>query len=133
MESNIEIKATPVMDIEQRYQKELKEMVERLMQAGRDKRANDVIGVHVGDKTIVAEWFVFMSGRHLVMSLRIRPQRSALCCGAARAITRDAGLCLTFRACLYTSSIPRRGNTTTLKGFGWIPQLKLSGLGNRNV
>lgn len=62
MESNIEIKATPVMDIEQRYQKELKEMVERLMQAGRDKRANDVIGVHVGDKTIVAEWFVFMSG-----------------------------------------------------------------------
>ena len=32
------------------------------MQAGRDKRANDVIGVHVGDKTIVAEWFVFMSG-----------------------------------------------------------------------
>ena len=62
MESNIEIKATPVMDIEQRYQKELKEMVERLMQAGRDKRANVVIGVHVGDKTIVAEWFVFMSG-----------------------------------------------------------------------
>ncbi len=51
-----------VMEPEQKYQQELRGMIERLMQASHDKRAEDIIAVHVADKTIVADWFVFMSG-----------------------------------------------------------------------
>lgn len=51
-----------MIDTEKEYRIELKSKVEKLMQAAKDKRATDIVAVHVGEKTIVAEWFVFMSG-----------------------------------------------------------------------
>lgn len=50
------------MDPELRYKNELKGMVKEIMECAYDKKANDIIAVHVGDKTIVADWFIFMSG-----------------------------------------------------------------------
>lgn len=51
-----------VSEPEQRYRQELRKMVEELMRLALAKRAKDMIAVHVGDRTIVADWFVFMSG-----------------------------------------------------------------------
>lgn len=53
-----------VITIEMEYKDNiaLKSKIEKLMQAAKDKRATDIVAVHVGEKTIVAEWFVFMSG-----------------------------------------------------------------------
>ena len=37
-----------------------------------DKKANDIIAIHVGDRTIVADWFIIASGRSV-------PHVKALC------------------------------------------------------
>ena len=52
----------PVMDPELRWKEELRQIVGKLLDAADEKKANDVIAVHVGDKTIIADWFIFMSG-----------------------------------------------------------------------
>lgn len=54
--------AAQILEPEQRYRQELKRMIEELMKLAEAKRANDILAVHVGDRTIVADWFVFMSG-----------------------------------------------------------------------
>ncbi|MDO4542915.1 MAG: ribosome silencing factor [Clostridia bacterium] len=48
------------------------ESVKKLCGVLIDKKAMDVIAIHVGDKTIVADWFVIASGRAV-------PQVKALC------------------------------------------------------
>ena len=45
-----------------KWQDTLRELVEALMQAAKDKKANDIIAVRVAEKTILADWFVFMNG-----------------------------------------------------------------------
>ena len=44
------------------FREELKNCVKRIVDAADAKRANDIVAVHVGDKTIITDWFVFMSG-----------------------------------------------------------------------
>lgn len=51
-----------ITEPELRWREELRLLVRELMEAGYAKKANDVVAVHVGDKTIVADWFVFMNG-----------------------------------------------------------------------
>lgn len=43
-------------------QNTLRELVEALMHAAKDKKANDIIAVRVAEKTILADWFMFMNG-----------------------------------------------------------------------
>ena len=50
----------------------LPEQVEALCAALYDKKAQDIVAIHVGDKTIIADWFVICSGRAV-------PQVKALC------------------------------------------------------
>lgn len=56
------------IDIKQKHedeinrQKTLRELVESLMNAAKDKKADDIVAVHVTEKTILADWFVFMNG-----------------------------------------------------------------------
>lgn len=61
MEINIESR-NAVMEPELRFKEELRGIVNELISAADKKKANDIIAVHVGDKTIIADWFVFMSG-----------------------------------------------------------------------
>jgi len=46
--------------------------VEALCSALYDKKALDIVAIHVGDKTVVADWFIICSGRAV-------PQIKALC------------------------------------------------------
>lgn len=48
------------------------EQVLKLCEFLNDKKAMDVVAIHVGDKTIVADWFLIASGRAV-------PQVKALC------------------------------------------------------
>lgn len=50
----------------------LPEQVEALCAALYDKKAQDIVAIHVGDKTVIADWFVICSGRAV-------PQIKALC------------------------------------------------------
>lgn len=50
----------------------LPEQVKALCEALYDKKAQDILAIHVGDKTVVADWFVICSGRAV-------PQIKALC------------------------------------------------------
>lgn len=61
MESNIG-SSSVVMEPELRFKEELRGIVNEIISAADNKKANDIIAVHVGDKTIVADWFVFMNG-----------------------------------------------------------------------
>ncbi|MDD3919749.1 MAG: ribosome silencing factor [Eubacteriales bacterium] len=51
---------------------EAKEQVMGLCKLLYDKKAQDIIAIHVGDKTIIADWFIICSGRAV-------PQTKALC------------------------------------------------------
>lgn len=51
---------------------EMKERVLALCKLLYDKKAQDILAIHVGDKTIVADWFIICSGRAV-------PQTKALC------------------------------------------------------
>ena len=51
---------------------EVRERVQKLCEVLYNKKALDIIGIHVADKTIVADWFVICSGRAV-------PQVKALC------------------------------------------------------
>ena len=50
----------------------LPEQVEALCAALYDKKAQDILAIHVGDRTVIADWFVICSGRAV-------PQIKALC------------------------------------------------------
>ena len=41
----------------------LPEQVETLCAALYDKKAQDILAIHVGDRTIIADWFIICSGR----------------------------------------------------------------------
>ena len=41
----------------------LPEQVEALCAALYDKKAQDILAIHVGDRTVIADWFVICSGR----------------------------------------------------------------------
>ncbi|MDR1619890.1 MAG: ribosome silencing factor [Clostridiales bacterium] len=42
---------------------ELKEQVLQLCEILHDKKAQDIIAIHVADKTVIADWFIVCSGR----------------------------------------------------------------------
>ena len=47
---------------EEKHEEELRSLVMTIMQTAQDKKADDILAVHVSDKTIIADWFIFMSG-----------------------------------------------------------------------
>lgn len=47
---------------EEKFQEELRSLVMMIMKTADEKKADDILAVHVSDKTIIADWFVFMSG-----------------------------------------------------------------------
>ena len=51
-----------ISELEMKLREELKDCVRIIMEAADSKKAQDIIAVRVADKTIVADWFVFMSG-----------------------------------------------------------------------
>lgn len=61
MEQNNENKSF-ISEIELKLQQELRDCVRLIMETGRSKKAVDILAVRVADKTIIADWFVFMSG-----------------------------------------------------------------------
>lgn len=61
MELNTETKSY-ISELEMKLREELKDCVRMIMEAADSKKAEDIIAVRVADKTIVADWFVFMSG-----------------------------------------------------------------------
>ena len=61
METNNENKNI-LSEPELRFREELKNCVKRIVDVADAKRANDIVAVHVGDNTIITDWFVFMSG-----------------------------------------------------------------------
>lgn len=61
MELNTETKSY-ISELEMKLREELKDCVRVIMEAADSKKAEDIIAVRVADKTIVADWFVFMSG-----------------------------------------------------------------------
>lgn len=61
MEQNNENKSF-ISELEMKLQEELRGCVRTIMDAASSKKALDIIAVRVADKTIIADWFVFMSG-----------------------------------------------------------------------
>lgn len=59
---NINEMKTNISELEARLQSEIRHCTELLVEAAAAKKATDVIAVRVGDKTILADWFIFMSG-----------------------------------------------------------------------
>ncbi|MBR3297989.1 MAG: ribosome silencing factor [Clostridia bacterium] len=53
---------TNISELEARLQSEIRHCTELLVETAASKKATDVIAVRVGDKTILADWFIFMSG-----------------------------------------------------------------------
>lgn len=51
-----------ITELEEKLRLEVLAAVKIIMKAGDDKKGTDIVAVRVADKTIVAEWFVFMSG-----------------------------------------------------------------------
>lgn len=68
METNNENKNI-LSEPELRFREELKNCVKRIVDVADAKRANDIVAVHVGDKTIITDWFVFME-RHIADSCK---------------------------------------------------------------
>ena len=61
MEQNKESKSY-ISELELKLAEELRDCVRTIMNAAEAKKATDIVAVRVADKTIVADWFVFMSG-----------------------------------------------------------------------
>ena len=61
MENNFEQKSF-ISEYEMKIQEQLREAVRTIMKAAQAKKAEDIVAVRVTDKTIIADWFVFMSG-----------------------------------------------------------------------
>lgn len=61
MEKIIETKIN-ISELEAKLQEEIRQCVNVIMEAAASKKAADILAVRVADKTIVADWFVFMSG-----------------------------------------------------------------------
>ena len=57
---------TTVSELEARLREEIRRCVNVIGETGASKKANDVIAVRVADKTILADWFIFMSGTSAV-------------------------------------------------------------------
>lgn len=51
---------------------EIRRQVDQLLSVLYDKKASDIIAIPVGDKTVIADWFIVCSGRAV-------PQIKALC------------------------------------------------------
>ena len=51
-----------ISEFEMKLQEQIRGAVRVIMDAANDKKANDILAVRVADKTIIADWFVFMSG-----------------------------------------------------------------------
>ena len=51
-----------ISELEMKLQQELRDCVRIIMNAAESKKATDIVAVRVADKTIIADWFVFMSG-----------------------------------------------------------------------
>jgi ribosome-associated protein len=63
---NINETQATVSELEARLREEIRRCVNVIGEAGASKKANDIIAVRVADKTILADWFMFMSGTSAV-------------------------------------------------------------------
>ena len=61
MEQKTESKSF-ISELEMKLAQELRDCVRVIMNAAKSKKATDIVAVRVADKTIIADWFVFMSG-----------------------------------------------------------------------
>ena len=61
MEQKTESKSF-ISELEMKLAQELRDCVRVIMNAAESKKATDIVAVRVADKTIIADWFVFMSG-----------------------------------------------------------------------
>ena len=109
METNNENKNI-LSEPELRFREELKNCVKRIVDAADAKRANDIVAVHVGDKTI---------------KLKIVPPKWGFRCAAGKAIPKAVGSCLTLPEFLCIFSIRKSASITMLNGCGWMQQPKL--------
>lgn len=55
-----------ISELEAKLREEIKRCVKVIVDTAAAKKANDIIAVRVADKTILADWFVFMSGTSAV-------------------------------------------------------------------
>lgn len=61
-QNNIQKGTDILRESEEKHEEELRSLVMAIMKTAEDKKADDILAVHVSDKTIIADWFVFMSG-----------------------------------------------------------------------
>ena len=55
-----------ISELEAKLREQIKRCVNAIIETAAAKKANDIIAVRVADKTILADWFVFMSGTSAV-------------------------------------------------------------------
>lgn len=65
MENKNEIRES-ISALEEKLRQEIRQCVDVIMQAADSKKAVDVVAVRVADKTILADWFIFMSGTSVI-------------------------------------------------------------------
>lgn len=51
-----------ISELELKIREEIRQCAISIMEAAASKKAEDIVAVRVADKTILADWFVFMSG-----------------------------------------------------------------------
>ena len=55
-------KMNDISELKTKLDEELRSCALGIMSAGYSKKATDIVAVRVADKTVLADWFVFMSG-----------------------------------------------------------------------
>ncbi len=51
-----------ISELELKIREEIRQCAISIMEAAASKKAEDIVAVRVADKTILADWFIFMSG-----------------------------------------------------------------------
>ena len=130
METNNENKNI-LSEPELRFREELKNCVKRIVDAADAKRANDIVAVHVGDKTIITDWFVFMSGTSPIHVKALSDEIEDCAAEMGLPMRRREGysegrwIVLDFAGILCIFSIRKSASITMSNGCGWMQQPKL--------
>ena len=127
METNNENKNI-LSEPELRFREELKNCVKRIVDAADAKRANDIVAVHVGDKTIITDWFVFMSGTSPIHVKALSDEIEDCAAEMGLPMRRREGYSegrwiVPEFLCIF--SIRKSASITMLNGCGWMQQPKL--------
>lgn len=95
------------------------------------KRANDIVAVHVGDKTIITDWFVFMSGTSPIHVKALSDEIEDCAAEMGLPMRRREGysegrwIVLDFAGILVHIFHPEEREITMSNGCGWMQQPKL--------